>query len=394
MRSLAEHQQMVMGRVRPLEPLALPLLDANGCVLAADVAAPTDVPAFHTSAVVGYAARSGDIAMASPQAVLALRELPLGAPLAPGCVVPVGVGSPLPYGSDCVVPAEYTDRGAPIVRVGRAVVRAENVALAGSQVKRGTTLLSVGQLLGSREIALLAAIGIGKVPAYPRPRIAVLTTGSELFDTGRVRLMPTDPRAKPDINGVSMACAVVEAGALSYRVGPVADDPVRLRKILDDQLGRADMVVTTGGIGTEPDDVLRPVLATMGTVDFAFVAMSPGRVQGTGSLGSSNVPLIALPGEPTAAFVGFELFVRPVIRRLMGHSEVFPAREQVELAEPLSGEPDVTTLVPVDLVDGVATPVGQGVRALTRANALAVVAPPHVDLHKGETVMGMRLEQG
>jgi len=204
--------------------------------------------------------------------------------------------------------------------------------------------------------------------------------------------MPVDPRAKPDVNGVSMACAVVEAGALSYRVGPVADDPVRLRKILDDQLGRADMVVTTGGIGTEPDDVLRPVLATMGTVDFAFVAMAPGRVQGTGSLGSSNVPLIALPGDPAAAFVGFELFVRPVIRRLMGHAEVFPVREQVELAEAVGGEPDVTTLVPVTVVDGAATPVGEGVRALTRANALAVVTPPHVELHKGETVMAIRLE--
>src|SRR5690606_20744871 len=117
-------------------------------------------------------------------------------------------------------------------------------------------------------------------------------------------------------------------------VGPVADDPVRLRKILDDQLGRADMVVTTGGIGTEPDDVLRPVLATMGTVDFAFVAMEPGRVQGTGSLGASNVPLIALPGEPTAACVGFEMFVRPVVRRLMGHSEVFAPRIRAALTEP------------------------------------------------------------
>ena len=118
MRSLAEHLQMVMGRVRPLEPLALPLLDANGCVLAADVAAPTDIPPFHTSAVVGYAARAADIATASPQSVLALRELPVGSQLAPGCVIPVGVGVPLPYGSDCVIPAEYTDRGVPVLRVG------------------------------------------------------------------------------------------------------------------------------------------------------------------------------------------------------------------------------------------------------------------------------------
>lgn len=375
MRSLAEHLQMVMGRVRPLEPLALPLLDANGCVLAADVEAPSDVPAFHSSAVVGYAARAADIAMASPQAVLPVRELPIGSQVSPGCVVPVGVGTPLPYGSDCVIPAEYRPRRPDRPRGPRGGACRECVP-GRKPGPEGHHLLTVGQTLGSREIALLAAVGIGKVPAYPRPRIAVLTTGTELIDTGRIRPVPVGPMSKPDINGVSLACAVVEAGALSYRVGPVADDPVRLRKILDDQLGRADMVVTTGGIGTEPDDVLRPVLATMGTVDFAFVAMEPGRVQGTGSLGASNVPLIALPGEPTAAFVGFEMFVRPVVRRLMGHSEVFAPRIRAALTEPFAGGPDVTTVVPVEVDDGRATPVGRGMRALVRANGLAVVASP------------------
>lgn len=393
MRSLAEHLQLVVSRVRPLEPLGLPLLDANGCVLAVDVTAPHDVPAFHQSAVVGYAARAGDIAMASPTSVLALREVPVGMPLAPGTVMRVGVGSPLPYGSDCVIPAEYTDQATPVVRVGRNVARAANVTLSGSQIKRGTVLLQTGQILRSREIALLAAIGVGKVPAYPRPRIAVITTGTELIDTGRIRPQAVGAGLqKPDVNGVALACAVVESGALSYRVGPVSDDPVRLRKILDDQLGRADMVVTTGGIGSDPGDVLRPVLATMGTVDFAWVALDPGRVQGTGSLGTSNVPLIALPGEPTAAFVGFELFVRPVVRRLMGQSDVFGRRRQVELAEPLRGGADVTTVVPVAVTDGVAAPVGSGILALTQANALAVVPPSSSAVDRGETVMAVMLE--
>lgn len=391
MRSLSEHLQLVLSRVRPLEPLALPLLDANGCVLAVDVLAPVDVPASHTSAVIGYAARAREIAMASPRSVLTMRELPPGSQLAPGCVIPVGVGAPLPYGSDCVVPAEFTDGGVPVVRIGRSVSRAENVVLAGSQIPRGSKLLTVGQVLGSREIALLAAVGIGRVPAYPRPRIAVLTTGSELVDTSRIRPVLQTSQVKPDVNGVALACAVVETGALSYRVGPVADDPVRLRKILDDQLGRADMVVTTGGIGSEADDVLRPVLATMGTVDFAFVAVEPGRVQGTGSLGSSNVPLIALPGDPTAAFVGFELFVRPVVRRLMGHSEVFAPRREATLGEDLRCAPDVTTMVPVELSGEVATPVGSGTRSLVRATALAVVAPPHVAPRRGDPVTVMML---
>ena len=391
MRSLAEHLQLVMSRVRPLEPLALPLLDANGCVLAVDVTAPADVPAFHTSAVSGYAARAGDIAMASPRSVLAMRELPPGSALAPGCVVAVVAGMPVPYGADCVLPAEYTDRGAPVLRVGRAVGRGENVLLAGSQVKAGTTLLTVGQVLGSREIALLAAIGVGKVPAYPRPRVAIITTGTELYDTSRMRTTGAGA-SKPDVNGVSMACAVVESGALSYRVGPVDDDPVLLRKILDDQLGRADMVVTTGGIGSDPDDVLRPVLATMGTVDFAWVALDPGRVQGMGSLGASNVPLLALPGEPMAAFVGFELFVRPVVRRLMGHSDVFGSRRQVTLSAPVTGSVGVTRMVAAAVEADTAEPLDGGVGSLVRANALVLVPPDAGELEAGSTVTVVHLE--
>jgi molybdopterin molybdotransferase len=291
---------------------------------------------------------------------------------------------PIPYGADCVVPVEYTDRGAPVVRVGRAVGRGQNILLAGSEVKAGTTLLTVGQVLGSREIALLAAIGVGKVPAYPRPRVAILTTGTELYDTGRVRSTGAGA-TKPDINGVSMACAIVEAGALSYRVGPVDDDPVLLRKILDDQLGRADMVVTTGGIGSDPDDVLRPVLATMGTVDFAWVAVDPGRVQGMGSLGASNVPLLALPGDPTSAFVGFELFVRPVVRRLMGHSDVFGPRWQVVLTDAVAGRPGVTRMVPAVVAGDAAKPLAAGVESLVHANALLLVPPDAAELPAGAT---------
>lgn len=391
MRSLAEHLQLVMSRVRPLEPLALPLLDANGCVLAVDVTAPADIPAMHCSAVAGYAARAGDIAMASPTSVLQLRELLPGSGLAPGCVVPVAVGSPIPYGADCVLPVENTDRGAPIVRVGKAVSRGDNIMMAGSQVRAGSTLLNVGQVLGSREIALLAAIGVGKVPAYPRPRVAVITTGTELYDTSRVRTTGAGA-TKPDVNGVSMACAVVEAGALSYRVGPIDDDPVLLRKILDDQLGRADMVVTTGGIGSDPDDVLRPVLATMGTVDFAWVALDPGRVQGMGSLGSSNVPLLALPGEPTAAFVSFELFVRPVVRRLMGHSDVFGERRQVRLEQAITGRAGETRMIPAHTEDDAAMPLGAGVESLVHANTLIVVPPDTAEIAAGQSVTVVHLE--
>lgn len=391
MRSLAEHLQLVMSRVRPLEPLALPLLDANGCVLAVDVVAPASVPAYHESAVMGYAARASDIAMASPTSVLGMRQMVPGSRLAPGCVVPVNAGTPLPYGADCVIPVGHTDQGTPVVRVSESVAQGENVIMAGSQIKQGDVLLSAGTVLKSREIALLAAIGIGKVTAHPRPRIAVITTGTELYDTSRSRA-PGVGAYKPDINGVALACAIVQTGALSYRVGPVDDDPAVLRKILDDQLGRADMVVTTGGIGAEPEDMLRPVLATMGTVDFAWVALEPGKVQGVGSLGASNVPLIALPGSPAAAFVGTELFVRPVVRKLMGYKDAFGPRREVRLSEPLEGPEQPSTFFPV-VVDGdQATPLEWTVADLTRADALVLIPPGHTKVDAGETLTAMFME--
>lgn len=388
MRSLAEHLQLVMSRVRPLEPLALPLLDANGCVLAVDVTAPANVPAYHESAIAGYAARASDIAMAASTAVLPMRTLIPGSRLSPGCVVPVTEGSPLPYGADCVIPVGYTDGGAPVVRVSSSVEQGENVIMAGSEVRQGDVLLSAGEVLRSREIALLAAIGIGKVTAHPRPRIAVITTGTELYDTSRSRA-PGVGAYKPDVNGVALACSVVETGALSYRVGPVDDDPAVLRKILDDQLGRADMVVTTGGIGSQPEDVLRPVLATMGTVDFAWVALEPGKVQGVGSLGSSNVPLIALPGNPAAAFVGSELFVRPVVRRLMGYKDAFGPRREVEITEELVGSDEISTFFPVSVDGDKATPLGWSVTDLTHADALVLLPPGRSRADVGETLTAM-----
>lgn len=391
MRSLAEHLQLVMSRVQPLEPLALPLLDANGCVLAVDITAPANVPAYHESATVGYAARAADIAMASPTSVLPMRELAPGSRLAPGCVIQVGKVAPLPYGADCVVPLESAERVPQGVLISGSVEQGENVTMAGTGVRQGDVLMSAGQVLHSREIALLAALGIGKVPAHPRPRIAVITTGTELYDTSKSRA-PGPGAYKPDINGVALACAVVETGALSYRVGPVDDDPVVLRKILDDQLGRADMVVTTGGIGAQPDDVLRPVLATMGTVDFAWVALEPGKVQGVGSLGSSNVPLIALPGDPAAAFVGCELFVRPVVRRLMGRPDAFGARREVELTQDLTGIDDMSTLVPVSVEGEMATPIGTGVNDLIDADALVLLPPTRPKVLAGERATALFME--
>ena len=249
MRSLAEHLQMVMGRVRPLEPLAPPLLDANGCVLAADVEAPSDA-GFHSSAVVGYAARAADIAMASPQAVLPVREPRSASQVSPGCVAGRGGDAASLRQRLCDPCGVHRPRRPDRPRGPRGGACRECVR---PEARSGRApLCSPSGRRWDREIALLAAVGIGKVPAYLRPRIAVLTTGTELIDTGRIRPVPVGPMSKPDINGVSLACAVVEAGALSYRVGPVADDPVRLRKILDDQLGRADMVVTTGGSAPNP----------------------------------------------------------------------------------------------------------------------------------------------
>ena len=172
-------------------------------------------------------------------------------------------------------------------------------------------------MLGARQVGLLAAVGLDLVSVRPSPRVVIISTGSELVEPGAA----LGPGQIPDTNGYTLAAAAREAGAVVFRVGVVADDAKLLLDTIEDQLIRADLVVTTGGVSVGAYDVVKEALSGLGTVEFGRVAMQPGMPQGFGVVGADEIPIFTLPGNPVSAYVGFELFVRPAVRKLLGCQE-------------------------------------------------------------------------
>ncbi|MGH6654569.1 MAG: molybdotransferase-like divisome protein Glp [Actinocrinis sp.] len=331
-RSVEQHLETVLGGIKPLPPFAQHLLDAHGHRLAEDVIAPRDVPLFDNSAMDGYAVRRIDVTGADEQnpAVLAVtQELPAGAAataeIGPGACARIMTGAPVPPGADAVVPVEWTDggsgrgdadvRGERVVRIYREPAQGEHIRRTGEDIRADQTLLTAGTTLGARQIGLLAAVGLSLVQVLPSPRVVILSTGSELVEPGDA----VGPGQIPDANGYTLSAAAREAGAIVYRVGVVADDPKLLLDTIEEQLVRADLIITTGGVSVGAYDVVKEALSGLGTVRFGRVAMQPGMPQGFGTLGADEIPIFTLPGNPVSAYVGFELFVRPAIRKLMGY---------------------------------------------------------------------------
>ena len=321
MTSVEAHQRRCLDLVRALPPLDLALRDALGCVLAEDVVAPRPLPAFDNSGMDGYAVRLRDVAEAS-------EEHPVGLPvvadvaagrtenlrLTSGTTVRIMTGAPVPPGAEAVVPVEWTDRGVSHVVIRRAPQPGQHVRRAGTDVAAGVVVVEAGTRLEPRHLGVLAAVGRARVRVRPRPRVVVVSTGTEVVEPGTV----LRPGQLHDANGYLLTAAAEEVGALAYRVGVVADDPVQLASVLDDQLVRADVVITSGGVSEGAYDTVKEVLSAGEDVDFVRVAMQPGMPQGAGLLGEQRTPVFTLPGNPVSAFVSFEVFVRPALRRMLG----------------------------------------------------------------------------
>lgn len=405
MRSVEDHLQAVLAGVVPLSPLDVTLVEARGCVLAEDVTAPWPLPAFDQAATDGYAVRAADLLSASdgkPTRLPVVDDVPAGyrasRPLSAGEAVRIQAGAPMPDGADSVVPLDRTDGGRDEVAVVRGPARGEHVRSRGDDVELGQVVVRAGTVVGPREIALLAAVGRGRVSVHPQPRVVVLSIGSELVEPGG----QLHPGLVADSNGVAIAAAVMEAGALSYRVGPLPDDAGGLLAALEDQLVRADLIVTTGGVSTEAYDTVKSVLSRLGTVEFTRVAMQPGTPQGHGTLGPDSTPIFTLPGNPVSAYVSFEVFVRPVIRRMLGHERVYRPVVRAVLADPLASPAGrrqfARGILAVEDGRYVVRPAGgQGshmLGALARANALVVVPEDVTEVKAGDAVAVLRLDEG
>ncbi|MEV6975519.1 gephyrin-like molybdotransferase Glp [Kitasatospora sp. NPDC093806] len=407
-----EHLADVLAAVGPLPAIELQLLDAQGCRLAEDVLAEGDLPPFDNSSMDGYALRTADTDGATttyPSVLTVVGDIAAGADelprVGPGQAARIMTGAPVPPGAQAVAPVEWTDGGtgtgraadamtaAPVegeeVRVLRPVAEGAHIRRRGSDVTAGDRVLTAGTRLGPAQLGLLAAIGRATVTVRPRPRVVVLSTGSELVQPGE----PVGPGQIADSNSFTLTAAARDAGAIAYRVGGVPDDAARLRAVLEDQLGRADLIVTSGGVSVGAYDVVKEVFAEYGGVDFRRLRMQPGKPQGFGRIGpGAGVPLLALPGNPVSAYISFELFVRPAIRAMLGaedvHRPVVRAHCPVALRSPggrrqfLRGR--------YSAADGLVEPVGGAeshlVGALARADCLIVLPEDVTALPAGAEV--------
>jgi molybdopterin molybdotransferase len=320
MKTVDQHLSDILAATKPLAPLEVALLEAGGTVLAEQVTAPVDLPRFDNSAMDGYAVRAADVAGASETAPVTLSvvgDIAAGDPEAhgirAGLCARIMTGAPVPAGADAIVPVEWTDGGAVKVAIRRPADAGRYIRRSGEDVTAGQVVLPSGTRLGAAQVGMLAAIGHPRVLVRPRPRVVVLSTGSELVEPGR----PVGPGQIWDSNGFALTAAATEAGAVGYRQGVVADDPRRVLDTIEEQLGFADLVITSGGVSMGARDVVKEVLSGLGTMSFDKVAMRPGKPQGFGLL-DDRTPVFTLPGNPVSAYVSFQVFVRPALRALQG----------------------------------------------------------------------------
>lgn len=414
--SLEDALERILRGVLPLGAESMPLPETLGRVLSVDVAARLTLPPWDNSAMDGYAVRAGDVAAASAETPVTLRvigEVAAGhepaVRLEPGSAVRVLTGAMIPPDADAVVPVEDTDAAQGVAVLPAAVTlrvsapAGQHIRRAGSDMRLGAPLLSAGTRIGPAAIALLAAAGHARVEVHRRPRVAIVATGDELTPIGE----PLGPAAIPDSNSESIAAQVTAAGAEPVRLGIARDDLEAVRERLLEGILAADVLIVTGGVSVGAHDVVKEVFADIGSLDLWRVAIQPGKPLAYGSAprpDGGHCLLFGLPGNPVSSFVTFELFVRPVLRRLRGEAaDMGRLSVRATLRERVTKSADRRAFVRVRLEPD---PVNEGrylarlaggqgsyvLTALAAADGLAIIPEGAAEAPAGTEVEVIRLD--
>ena len=394
-----EALQRVLDCVAPLPPRRVALGEALGRVAAEDVVATDPVPPFTNSGMDGFAVRAADIEDAREDARVSLRvlaDLPAGQVAAcevtRGTALRIMTGAPLPGGADAVVPVERTTAAGDRVQVHRPVRRGANVRPAGEDVPAGTRVVARDAVLRAGDIGILAEVGHTEVAVIPRARIAVITTGDELVDAAE---RPGPGRIRD--SNIHAVCAQAAAfGAVGVPIPRVADRRADMERSLHAAAASADVIVTTGGISMGAFDCVKEALEALGAERvFWRVAQKPAGPLGFWRLGA--VPVFGVPGNPVAAMIVMEEYVRPALRKMMSLPRLFRPERHATLEMPWERRESDRRLHFLRVVareEGgawrarLAGPQGSGILwSMARANALALVPEDATDVQAGAEVL-------
>ncbi len=338
MRSVDEQLHRVLGSAVKPAPVRVAISEAHGLRSAEEVVSSRPLPGFDQAGIDGYAVRSVDLVGASqdePVSVPVVGEIPAGSRqplrLQPGQAVRVASGAPLPTLADTVVPVGFTDAGAAWLTVYQGVPSAAFVRRIGEDVQPGDVAVRRDAVIGSPQVALLAAAGRDKVLVYPRPRVSVISCGDELVDLTRA------PGAGQvvDVCSHALTAAAREAGADTSRAGLVPGDARDIGAALQDRLPFSDVIVVCGAVGGHTGAEVHAALTGLGDLDITRVAMHPGSTQAFGLLGPDRVPTFLFPAHPATALLLFEVLVRPLVRTALGRADPHRRSMTARLTSPV-----------------------------------------------------------
>lgn len=376
---VAEQRDYLLSLISPLPAFGMYLLDAWGTAICEDIVADTHLPAEDLVAVDGFAVRAEDLEGLEPGTRATLRVRGDDKVSKVGSAVRVHAGQPLPEGADAVVPAGRAGLDGNVLTVRNPVQSGDYVRWAGSEVGTGVPLMRSGERLDARRSALLALAGFDRVLARPHPRVVVLSVADDSSD-------PADAESH------LLAAAAKSDGAQVWRCGLGVGPDRDLQDAVSDQLIRADLVIASGALAA--DAQLPRVVATMGLCDMSDIALDPcGRI-GFALVGEDRVPLVMLPDDPVEAYVGYQVFVRPLIRRLMGAPVVNREKVSCLAGGELSVDPGIVQVrfgaVREQEGEKVVVPVGRPdnprLADLVSADAMLVLEEATTSLSLGERV--------
>jgi len=402
-----EAARLILEHIAPLPAARRPLREVLDRVLAEDVTSPIDLPAWDNSAMDGYAARAVDVENAGAQHSVTLavvESVPAGQfptkPIGPGQVTRIFTGAPLPAGADTVVRQEDTAPAEPgMITVVTGRDARKNVRHRAEDIRKGEVVLGGGTPLGPAQLGVLASIAHASPLVHDAPRIAFMGSGDEIVDLDRADDILSGRKVATS-NSYTLQALIRRTGGIPVDLGLARDTKESLRDHLAGARG-ADLLVTTAGVSVGEHDFVREVLTELGgEIKLWRIAMRPGAPVGFGLLGGT--PWIGLPGNPVSAMVTFELFVRPAIRRLLGHRLPFRRTVPVCVGEPITLGPKLRhflrAVVNPEGPGGALTarltgPQGSGIlTSMARANALLIVPEDRPAVAAGETLPALLLD--